>query len=77
VSGGIGAYFFTQASSAKSSITNGGFGTGSDIQSTASRAATDTDLGFVLVGVGVALVITALPFFLAPGHGTQVASGAR
>jgi hypothetical protein len=77
VSAGIGTYLFTQASSAKSSIQNGGLATGDDIQSAASRAATDSDLGFVLVGVGVALVITALPFFLASGNSTQVASGAR
>jgi hypothetical protein len=78
VSAGIGTYLFTQASSAKSNIQSGGYSTGADIQSVASTAATDTDIGFILVGAGVALALTALPFFLARGSSsTNVASGAR
>jgi hypothetical protein len=78
VSLGIGTYLFTQAASAKSNIQGGGYGTGADIQSVASTAATDTNVGFILVGAGVALALTALPFFLASGgSSTNVASGVR
>ncbi len=80
VSGAVGAFFFAQAAGAKSTIQAGGLATSGDIQSNASRAATDTNVGFVLVGLAVALIATSIPFFLAPGGdpaGTHTASGAR
>ena len=72
---GTGAFFLVQAQSGKNAIQAGGFSTGGDIQSKASSAAVDTNLGFILVSVGVTLALTAIPFFFTPSGPTTVATG--
>jgi hypothetical protein len=74
VSTGVGGYFLLHASSEKSAIQNGGLATSGDIQSAADSAALSTNLGWTCLGVGVTLLLSALPLiFVGSGSSTATA----